>query len=337
MIDQLPPPAEVTERTCYNAQSTGGQDVKDFLRRTPRYFTSNRKSEQQIPDDLWQKCSGCNELIFSKQFQDNAKVCPRCGHHERLSAAEWIELLLDPGSWQEHDADLLPTDPLGFVSPKDNYAKKLQNLRESTGRQDAAVCGTGTIGELPLAVCVSDFGFMGGSMGSVVGEKIARSAERAAQLGVPLLTINSSGGARMHEGILSLMQMAKTSVALARLGEVGQPHISLLVDPCYGGVTAAHASSADIIVAEPKAHIGFAGPRVIEQTIRQKLPADFQTAEFLLDHGMIDAVTPRAELRAMLTRVIGLYNGRSTTEEQALVARSNGRGDGLTGYEEIYG
>ncbi len=311
--------------------------MKDFLRRTPRYFTSSRKPEQHIPDDLWQKCSGCNELIFSKQFLDNVKVCPRCGHHERLSATEWIDLLLDPNSWQESDADLTSSDPLGFVSPKDNYAKKLQGLRDSTGRLDAALCGTGTIAELPLALCISEFGFMGGSMGSVVGEKIARSAERAAAQGIPLLTINASGGARMHEGILSLMQMAKVSVALSRLGEVGQPHISLLVDPCYGGVTAAHASSADIIIAEPKAHIGFAGPRVIEQTIRQKLPADFQTAEFLLQHGMIDVVTPRAELRALLTRILGLYTGRSKHDDQPFTTQSNGRSAGLTGYEEIYG
>jgi acetyl-CoA carboxylase carboxyl transferase subunit beta len=311
--------------------------VKDFLRRTPRYFTTNRRTEQHIPDDLWQKCSSCNELVFAKQFQDNAKVCPRCGHHERLSAREWIDLLLDPNSWQEHDLDLVSSDPLGFVSPKDNYAKKLQGLRESTGRMDAAICGIGTIGELPLALCISEFAFMGGSMGCVVGEKIARSAERAAERGIPLLTINSSGGARMHEGILSLMQMAKVSVALARLGEVGQPHISLLVDPCYGGVTAAHASSADIIIAEPKAHIGFAGPRVIEQTIRQKLPADFQTAEFLLEHGMIDVVAPRAELRMLLTRVLGLYANRARQEDPALDADSNGRNPGHTGYEEIYG
>jgi acetyl-CoA carboxylase carboxyl transferase subunit beta len=280
--------------------------VKDFLRRTPGFFTGNRNKEQQIPEDLWQKCSGCNELIFAKQLQDNANVCPRCGYHGRLSAAEWAAFLLDPGSWQEYDGDLASTDPLHFVSPKDNYAQKLQQLREKQ-MHEAAVCGVGTLSGLPLAVCVSDFGFMGGSMGSVVGEKVARSAERAADMGMPLLTINASGGARMHEGILSLMQMAKVSVALARLGEAQQPHISLLLDNCYGGVTASYASSADIVIAEPKAHIGFAGPRVIEQTIRQKPPADFQTAEFLLEHGMVDMVTPRAELRSVVQRLLGLY------------------------------
>ncbi len=301
--------------------------MKDFLRRTPRYFTANRKTEQQIPEDLWHKCSGCGDLIPSKQFQDNAKVCPRCTHHERLSADEWVSYLLDLDSWQEHDADLAPVDALGFVSPKDNYAKKLETLREQTHRPDAAICGVGAIGEVPLALCVSDFAFMGGSMGAVVGEKVARSAERAAELGMPLLTINASGGARMHEGMLSLMQMAKVSVALARLGEARQPHISLLLDNCYGGVTASYASSADIIIAEPRAHVGFAGPRVIEQTIRQKLPADFQTAEFLLEHGMIDVVASRAELKSVLARVLGLYTDKPRTE-----GRFAGHANGVQSY-----
>ncbi len=284
--------------------------MKDFLRRTPRFLGGNHNKEQQIPEDLWQKCSGCGELIVAKQLQDNANVCPRCGYHGRLTAAEWVNFLIDADTWQEHDADLASSDPLHFVSPKDNYAQKLQHLRDTTGRTDAAICGTGTINDMPVALCVSDFGFMGGSMGSVVGEKVARSAERAAERGMPLVTINASGGARMHEGIVSLMQMAKVSVALARLGDAQQPHVSLLLDNCYGGVTASYASSADIIIAEPKAHVGFAGPRVIEQTIRQKPPADFQTAEFLLEHGMIDMVTPRAELRAVLQRVLGLYRAQ---------------------------
>lgn len=311
--------------------------MKDFLRRRQRGFTSNRKTEQHIPEDLWQKCSSCNELVFTKQFQDNVKVCPRCGHHERMSAAEWVATLLDPDSWQECDADLAPEDPLGFVSPKDNYARKLQGLRDATHRLDAAVCGTGTINNLPLALCISEFSFMGGSMGSVVGEKVARSAERAAAQRMPLLTINASGGARMHEGVISLMQMAKTSVALTRLSEAGQPHISLLVDPCYGGVTASYALAADIIIAEPKAHIGFAGPRVVEQTIRQKLPADFQTAEFMLEHGMVDIVAARAELRALLARVLSLYAPPAEAKTPSAAARSNGRSPGTQGLEESYG
>ncbi len=282
--------------------------MREFLRRSPRYFTTPRKQdEQQIPEDLLRKCSGCGDLIYTKEWEDNAKVCPRCGYHERISADERIALLLDPDTWQEHDIDLAPGDPLGFVSPKDNYAEKLKGLQEATGRLDAIVCGTGKIEDCPVVVCVNEWAFMGGTLGAVVGEKIARSVDRAIDLHMPLVTINTSGGARMHEGVVALMQMAKVSVALARLGEAGQPHISVLADPCYGGVTASHASSADVIIAEPGAHIGFAGPRVIEQTIRQKLPPNFQTAEFMLAHGMVDMVTPRAELRPTLGRLLRLY------------------------------
>lgn len=296
------------EGTCYNARTLREGLVKEFLRRSPRYFTTPRKQqESQIPEDLWQKCSGCCELVYAKEWEDNAKVCPRCGHHERMNAAEWLNVLVDPDTWEEYDTELVPADPLGFVSPKDNYARKVVALQEKLGRNDAAIAGNGKIEDQPVALAVSEFDFMGGSMGSVVGEKIARSAERAAEMRIPLVTVNASGGARMHEGILSLMQMAKVSVALARLGAAGQPHISILADPTYGGVTASYASSADVIIAEPGAHIGFAGPRVIEQTIRQKLPADFQTAEFMLAHGMVDMVTPRAELRAALGRLLRLY------------------------------
>ncbi|HZB95266.1 MAG TPA: acetyl-CoA carboxylase carboxyltransferase subunit beta [Herpetosiphonaceae bacterium] len=280
--------------------------MKEFLRRSPRYFTSPRKEEeQQIPENLVRKCVGCGELIYVKEWEDNAKVCPKCGHHERLSASERVALLLDPGSWQEYDADLAPGDPLGFVSPKDNYAEKLEALQSSLGTLDAAICGMGKIEEMPLTLCVHDFAFLGGTMGSVVGEKIARSAERAAEMQVPLLTINASGGARMHEGIVALMQMAKVSVALARLGEARQPHFSVVVDPCTGGVTASHASAADVIIAEPGAFIGFTGPRVIEQTIKQK--GARPTAEFQLEHGMVDMVTPRSELRTVLGRLLRIY------------------------------
>jgi acetyl-CoA carboxylase carboxyl transferase subunit beta len=246
-------------------------------------------------------------LVFAKQWEDNTKVCVQCGYHGRLDAGEWLTLLLDPGSWQEYEALLTPADPLEFVTPQESYADKLVKLQSSVGRLDAAICGTGTIEGQLLVLCVSEFAFLGGSVGSVVGEKIARSAERAAELQRPLVTINSSGGARMYEGILSLMQMAKVSLALARLGEMGQPHISVLADPCYGGVTAAHASSADVIIAEPGAHIGFAGPRVIEQTMRQKLPAHFQTAEFWFEHGLVDMVAPRTTLRKLIGRLLRLY------------------------------
>jgi acetyl-CoA carboxylase carboxyl transferase subunit beta len=283
--------------------------LREFLRRSPLHFTTPRKEdEQQIPEGLMQKCGGCGELIYAKQWEENAKVCPRCGHHERISAGERIDLLLDPDSWQEYDADLAPGDPLHFVSPRSNYANKIELFQAATGRLDAAVWGLGKVEDLPLVVCAHEYEKnLAGSMGSVVGEKIARAAERAAALSIPLLTINASGGARMQEGILSLMQMAKVSVALARLAEARQPHFSVMADPCTGGVTASHASSADVIIAEPGALIGFAGPRVIEQTIHQKLPPNFQRAEFLLEHGMVDMVTPRAELRAVIGRLLRLY------------------------------
>lgn len=281
--------------------------MKEFFRRTPKRFTPGMREEQQVPDNMWVKCPKCRELIYQKQLQDNRKVCPKCSYHFRLGAAEWIELLLDPGSFQEADSTLEPVDPLGFVSPKDNYAEKLRQMQERVGTRDALICGSGTIEGLPLEIAVAHFDFMGGSMGSVYGEKVARAAERAAEHGVPLVTINSSGGARMHEGIFSLMQMAKVSVALTLLAHARQPHISVLVDPCYGGVSASYASVADIILAEPGAHIGFAGPRVIEQTIRQKLPPNFQTAEFLLEHGMIDSVVPRTEMRSTIARLMQIY------------------------------
>lgn len=282
--------------------------MREFLRRSPRYFTSPRKdAEQQIPEEMFRKCPGCGELVYMKEWEDSDKVCPKCSFHDRLSVDERIRLLLDPGSWHEYDAELAPDDPLQFVSPKDKYDEKIAGLQASLGKLDAAVCGTGAIEGRGVALLVHDFAFLAGTMGGVVGEKVARSAERAAEQQIPLLTVNTSGGARMHEGILSLMQMAKVSVALARLGEAGQPHISLLVDPCTGGVTASHASAADVIIAEPGAMIGFAGRRVIEQTIRQKLPPDFQTAEFQLEHGMVDMVVPRAELRSVIGRLVRLY------------------------------
>jgi len=281
--------------------------VKEALRFSPHYQASSSAQNRQVPDNLWHKCQRCGELIYTKQWEATAKVCPHCGHHGRITVTEWLVLLLDAGSWQEYDADLAPGDPLTFVSPRDSYAEKLTALQSTQGRLDAAVCGMGTIETAPLALCVLNFAFMGGSMGSVVGEKIARSAERAAALQVPLVTINASGGARMQEGILSLMQMAKVSVALVGLAGASQPHISVLTDPCYGGVTAAHASSADVIIAEPGAHVGFAGPRVIEQTTRQTLPPSFQTTEFLLAHGMIDMVTPRAVIRGTIGRLLRLH------------------------------
>src|SRR6185503_971967 len=228
----------------------------------------------------------------------------------RLTAREWLSLL-DTDSFVEEDAELVPCDPLEFVSTKDIYAQKLKEHQERTGLNDALISGRGAIEGRPLHISVSEFAFIGGSMGSVYGERLSRAAEHAAERGTPLLTITATGGARQHEGVLSLMQMAKTNMALTRLAAAGQPHIALLVDPCYAGVMASYASVADIIIAEPGARIGFAGQRVIEQTIRQKLPPHFQTAEFMLEHGMIDMVVPRSDLRITLARVLRLYSGQA--------------------------
>ncbi len=282
--------------------------MKELFRRTPKPFTpGSRHNGQSIPDNMWAKCPACGELTYVKQLNDNLKVC-KCGHHMRLQAREWLGLL-DEGSFVEEDVALAPSDPLHFVSAKDNYAQKIGENQERTGLNDALVSGHGAIESLALQVAVSEFGFIGGSMGSVYGEKLARAVEQAARRGVPLLTITATGGARQHEGVLSLMQMAKVNMALTRLAAAGQPHIALLVDPCYAGVMASYASVADIIIAEPGARVGFAGQRVIEQTIRQKLPANFQTAEFMLEHGMIDMVIARRELRPTLARLLRLYAG----------------------------
>lgn len=288
--------------------------VKEFFRRTRKSFSSEVTPEPtQIPDDLWVKCTACRELIYKKELNDNLKVCPKCSHHMRMSAREWLGLL-DVGSFKEMDSHLLPTDPLGFVTPDESYADKLKKSQQRTGMADAVVAGVGSINGQWMALGVGDFAFMGSSMGSVYGEKMARAAERAADLGIPLLTVNTSGGARQQEGVIALMQMAKVTMALTRLAECGQPHIALLVDPCYGGVTASYPSVADIIIAEPGANIGFAGKRLIEQIIRQKLPAGFQTAEFMLEHGMIDMVISRSELRDTLARLLRLYGRRQRVE-----------------------
>ena len=276
------------------------------------------RPDQQIPDDLWVKCPSCRELLYSKELRQNARVCPRCGHHFRLRARERIFLLADDGSFRERDAHLLPEDPLGFVDGSGPYDAKLAATQSRSGEREALITGRATIGGYPVRLAVCDFAFLGASMGSVFGEKIARAAERAWERRVPLLTVSASGGARMHEGMFSLMQMAKTSAALGRLAEAALPHISLLTDPCYGGVTASYAMQADVILAEPGAMIGFAGPRVIEQTIRQKLPEGFQTAEFQLQHGMIDAIVPRRELRSYLATLLELYGGQRPEEPPPL-------------------
>jgi acetyl-CoA carboxylase carboxyl transferase subunit beta len=280
--------------------------MKDLFRRAPKRFTAARIENQAIPDNMWVKCPSCGDLIYTRQFSDNLKVC-KCGYHMRLAAREWLGLL-DDGSFVEFDAALAPVDALEFISPRHVYAHKLSESQEQTGLNDALITGSGAIEGMPLCVAVTEFEFIGGSMGGAFGERLARIIEQAADARVPLLTINASGGARQEEGTLALLQMAKVNMALTRLAAVGQPHIAVLVDPCYGGVLASYTSVADIIIAEPGARIGFAGRRVIEQTIRQKLPAHFQTAEFLLSHGMIDMVTPRGELRIVLATLLRLFH-----------------------------
>jgi acetyl-CoA carboxylase carboxyl transferase subunit beta len=257
----------------------------------------------KIPEGLWVKCDNCKEIIYRKEVDKNYKVCPKCDYHFRISASERLPYLVDEGSFVEVEDGLSPRD---FLSFKD-YKDKLKSSRKKTGLKDAVISGEARIGGRAVTVVVMDFNFMGGSMGSVVGEKIARAVERAIEKRTPFLSVASSGGARMQEGILSLMQMAKTSAAVARLGQAGLPFISVLTDPTFGGVTASFAMLGDIIIAEPKSLIGFAGPRVIEQTIKQQLPPGFQRAEFLLEHGMIDMVVPRRDMRATLGNIFGFF------------------------------
>lgn len=265
------------------------------------------RADSPIPDDLWTKCPNCNELIYTRELDRNARVCPKCNHHFRLRARQRIDLLADPGSFAEWDAGVLPEDPLGFVDGSGPYADKLARTANKTEEAEALITGIAAIEDRPVVLAVADFDFLGASMGSVFGEKLVRAVERAEERGLPVLSVSASGGARMHEGLFSLMQMAKTVSAFARLGRAGLPHLALLTDPCYGGVTASYATVADVIVAEPKALIGFAGPRVIEQITKTKLPEGFQTAEFLLDHGMIDLIVSREELRATLAILLGHY------------------------------
>jgi acetyl-CoA carboxylase carboxyl transferase subunit beta len=263
--------------------------------------SNNRKVK--VPEGMWIKCQGCSETILGKEIEANLNVCPKCGHHYRISALKRLEILLDGGTWQEFDAGIKSVDFLNFKDAK-SYQDRIDVAVAKGGSKDAVICVEGAIDGIGVQVACFDFSFMGGSMGSVVGEKITRSIERGLQKRQPVIIISASGGARMQESILSLMQMAKTSAALAKLKEAGIPFISILTDPTTGGVTASFAMLGDLNIAEPKALIGFAGPRVIEQTIRQKLPEGFQRAEYLLDHGMVDVIIPRTEMRTKLASII---------------------------------
>ena len=264
---------------------------------------------RDLPGNIAVKCPNCRELLVGKDWEKNLKVCPKCGHHGRLGAYEHIELLLDPDSFEEVAANLRSNDPLHFSSRSQVYREKLETERQNSGLNESLVAGCGKIEGLPLVLAVMDFNFIGGSMGSVTGEKITRAIELAIQQRVPLLISAASGGARMQEGVISLMQMAKTSAALARLAAAGVPYISLLTDPTTGGVTASFAMLGDVILAEPGALIGFAGPRVIEQAMHHRLPKDVNTSEFVLKHGMIDQIVHRRALRPTLARLLRLYAG----------------------------
>ncbi len=275
-----------------------------FKKERPEQLASESSAKKvKIPEGLWVKCDNCKEIIYRKEVEKNFKVCPKCDYHFRISASERLPYLADEGTFLEVEDGLSPRDFLGFK----DYKEKLKSSRKKTGLKDAIISGEAKIGGQPVQIVIMDFNFMGGSMGSVVGEKIVRAVERAIEKKTPFVAVAASGGARMQEGILSLMQMAKTSAAVARLGESGLPFISVLTDPTFGGVTASFAMLGDIIIAEPKSLIGFAGPRVIEQTIKQQLPAGFQRAEFLLEHGMVDMIVSRREMRATLGKMLEFF------------------------------
>jgi acetyl-CoA carboxylase carboxyl transferase subunit beta len=262
-------------------------------------------SRRTGPADAWTKCPSCDQQVFNRQLERNLGVCPSCGHHFRMSVGDRINLLLDRGSFQERDAGLAPSDPLGFHDQKP-YVDRLEASQIKTGLRDAVVWGIGRIDGSRVAIAIFDFRFMGGSMGSVVGEKLARCFEAALEERIPAIVVSASGGARMQEGTLSLMQLAKTTAPLVRLDTAGVPFIAILTDPTTGGVLASFASLGDVILAEPRALIGFAGARVASGTVGEELPEGFQSAEFLLEHGFVDAIVPRAELRDAVIRLIRL-------------------------------
>ena len=277
----------------------------------PAWFKKTRKpieapeKASRVPEGLWVKCPSCARILYNKDLVTSLQVCPHCAHHFRLSAADRLRMLFDDGQWTEHDAGLRSIDPLKFVDTKP-YRARLESSIKNTGLKDALITATGTLEGRSVVICAMEYSFIGGSMGVVMGEKITRAAEMALADRQPLIVVSCSGGARMMEGALSLMQMAKISAALGRLDRAGVPYLSILTDPTTGGVTASFAMLGDLNLAEPKALIGFAGPRVIEQTIRQKLPEGFQRAEFLLEKGFIDAIVDRREMKATIGRMLRL-------------------------------
>ena len=267
------------------------------------------EKQTAIPEGLWIKCEECKEIVYRKEVEAALNTCPKCNYHFRLTARERFEIFFDDGKYKEFAGDIRSTDPLEFRDTK-RYRDRLRVYEQRVGTGDAVLCAEGKLEGTSVVICAMEYSFMGGSMGSVVGEKITEAIERAIDKKEPLIIVSCSGGARMQEGILSLMQMAKISAALSRLSEAGLPYISVLTDPTTGGVTASYAMLGDLNIAEPKALIGFAGPRVIEQTIRQTLPEGFQRAEFLVEHGMVDLITPRAELKPIIGRFLRIFSGK---------------------------
>lgn len=291
------------KRKKYATLTVKNEEIEKELNRNNNLINNEEelKDTSDKSSTLWIKCPSCEEMVYKNDIDNNMRKCTLCDHYFSMSAWERIALLIDDGSFEEMDKDLKSDDPLNFPQ----YKQKYKDTVEKTGLNDGVISGVGTINGLKVSIASMDFGFLGGSMGSVVGEKITRAIERGAELSIPVLVVSTSGGARMHEGILSLMQMAKTSAALDKLRNKGLPFVSIPVNPTTGGVTASFAMLGDVILTEPKVLIGFAGPRVIEQTIRQKLPEGFQMSEFLLEHGMVDIIAKREDLKDTLAKILG--------------------------------
>lgn len=267
-----------------------------------------RSEKLDLPGNLWVKCFGCKQTIYSKDLEDNLKVCPKCGYHFRLTSAERLKITADEGSFSEYDALIVSKDFLKFTDTMP-YAKRLEEAKKKTGLNEAIITGEAKIGGFKTGLGIMDFGFIGGSLGSVVGEKVTRLIERSIENKVPVIIFHASGGARMQEAIMSLMQMAKTSAALSKLRKARLPYISVCTDPTMAGVSASYAMLGDIIISEPDALVGFAGPRVIEQTIKQKLPPGFQRADFVLKHGFLDMIVGRKEMKETLAKMLGFFAG----------------------------
>jgi acetyl-CoA carboxylase carboxyl transferase subunit beta len=285
----------------------------NWLKRAKQGIKTWRK--KTLPDGLWEKCPSCGEILYKKELVRTMSVCPKCTYHFQIGARDYIGIVTDPGTFIEMDAALVSGDPLEFKDSK-RYRDRIKEARKKTNMNSAVVTGTANLGGRRIAIAVLDFGFMGGSMGSVVGEKIARLTRHALEKGFPLIVVSSSGGARMQESVLSLMQLAKTSAAIASLSEAAFPFISILTNPTTGGVAASFAFQGDIIIAEPKALVGFAGPRVIRETVGEELPEGFQRSEFLLEHGMIDMINSRQELKQVLDFLLDSLTRQTAEKEE---------------------